>query len=277
MSEIAAWLEGLGLGKYVEMLAESEIDFEVLPELTAPDLEKLGMPLGPSKKLLKAIANLTPGDRVVAASTAGRAADRQLDSRPYSLQTYTPRHLAERILNSRSALEGERKQVTVLFADIKGSTELVERLDPEQANRLLDPVLSVMMDAVHRFEGTVNKVQGDGLMALFGAPLAHEDHAVRACYAALAMQRAVQSLAKENTDGGQEAVQIRVGLHSGEVVVRSIYNDLSMNYDAVGMTIHLAARMEQCAPPGGIYLSAETARLTEGLIQVEAPLSGTRS
>ena len=107
-------------------------------------------------------------------------------------QAYTPKHLAERILTSKSALEGERKQVTVLFADLKGSMELLSDRDPEEARRLLDPVLERLMEAVHRYEGTVNQVMGDGIMALFGAPLAHEDHAVRACYAALAMQDALR-------------------------------------------------------------------------------------
>src|SRR5262249_16538014 len=112
-------------------------------------------------------------------------------------QEYTPRHLAERILTSRGALEGERKQVTVLFADLKGSMELLADRDPEEARRILDPVLEHMMDAVHRYEGTVNQVMGDGIMALFGAPIAHEDHAVRACYAALRMQESVQQYAEE--------------------------------------------------------------------------------
>jgi hypothetical protein len=111
---------------------------------------------------------------------------------------YTPRHLAEKILTSKAALEGERKQVTVLFADLKGSMELIAERDPEEARKILDPVLEHMMEAVHRYEGTVNQVMGDGIMALFGAPLAHEDHAVRACYAALRMQEAV----KRYADGG---------------------------------------------------------------------------
>ena len=112
-------------------------------------------------------------------------------------QSYTPRHLAEKILTSKAALEGERKQVTVLFADLKGSMELLADRDPEEARKLLDPVLELMMEAVHRYEGTVNQVMGDGIMALFGAPLAHEDHAVRACYAALAMQEAMRRYAEE--------------------------------------------------------------------------------
>jgi class 3 adenylate cyclase len=182
--------------------------------------------------------------------------------------TYTPPYLAEKILTSRSAMEGERKQVTVFFADLKGSTELIRDLDPEAAHRLLDPALHVMMDAVHRYEGTVNQVLGDGIMALFGAPVAHEDHAVRACYAALAMQAAMRRYAEEVRRSYGLEMQARVGLHSGEVVVRTIGNDLHMDYSAVGQTTHLAARMEQLATPGSIRLTAATLRLAEGLVQV---------
>ena len=147
-----------------------------------------------------------------------------------SPDVYTPKHLAEKILTSKSALEGERKQVTVLFADLKGSMELLADRDPEEARKLLDPVLERMMEAVHRYEGTVNQVMGDGIMALFGAPVAHEDHAVRACYAALRMQDAVKQYAEavRRTEG--VLVQIRGGLNSGEVVVRSIGRDLHMDY-----------------------------------------------
>ena len=181
---------------------------------------------------------------------------------------YTPAHLAEKILTSRSALEGERKQVTVLFADLKGSLELLADRDPEEARQLLDPVLERMMAAVHRYEGTVNQVMGDGIMALFGAPIAHEDHAVRACYAALAMQEAIRRYSDEVRRGHGVEVQIRVGLNSGEVVVRAIGNDLHMDYSAIGQTTHLAARMEQLAPPGSIRLTADTLRLAEGWVQV---------
>jgi class 3 adenylate cyclase/tetratricopeptide (TPR) repeat protein len=184
--------------------------------------------------------------------------------------TYTPPYLAEKILMSRSALEGERKQVTVLFADLKGSTELIAGLDPEDARKLLDPALHVMIDAVHRFEGTVNQVLGDGIMALFGAPVAHEDHAVRACYAALAMQAAMRRYAAEVRRSHGLEVQMRVGLNSGAVVVRAIGNDLHMDYSAIGQTTHLAARMEQLATPGSIRLPAATLRLAEGLVQVIA-------
>ena len=185
-------------------------------------------------------------------------------------QAYTPAHLAEKIVTARPALAGERKQVTVLFADLKDSTELIRGLDPEAAQQLLDPALHHMMDAVHRFEGTVNQVLGDGIMALFGAPIAHEDHALRACYAALAMQAAMRAYTEEVRRTRGLELRMRVGLNSGEVVVRAIGNDLHMDYSAVGETTHLAARMEQLATPGSTRLTAATLRLVEGLVQVTA-------
>jgi class 3 adenylate cyclase/tetratricopeptide (TPR) repeat protein len=186
-----------------------------------------------------------------------------------SPHAHIPKHLAEKILNSKSALEGERKQVTVLFADLKGSMELLADRDPEEARKLLDPVLERMMEAVHRYEGTVNQVMGDGIMALFGAPIAHEDHAVRACFAALRMQEAVKRYAEEIQRSHGVPVQIRVGLNSGEVVVRSIGSDLRMDYTAVGQTTHLAARMEQMAVPGSILISPDTMALADGYLQVK--------
>ena len=160
-----------------------------------------------------------------------------------SPEIYTPKHLAEKILTSKSALEGERKQVTVLFADMKGSMELLADRDPEEARKLLDPVIEHMMEAVHRYEGTVNNLMGDGIMALFGAPLSHEDHAVRACYAALRMQESVTRYADGVRRIEGVPIQIRVGLNSGEVVVGAIGNDLKMDYTAIGQTVHLASRM----------------------------------
>src|SRR5262245_55889908 len=140
-----------------------------------------------------------------------------------------PKHLAEKILTSKAALEGERKQVTVLFGDVKGSMELLAERDPEEARKLLDPVLERMMDAVHRYEGTVSLVMGDGIMAIFGAPIAHEDHAVRACYAALRMQDVVKRHAEDARRAHGGEVEIRVGLNSGDVVVRAIGSDLHMD------------------------------------------------
>jgi class 3 adenylate cyclase len=183
---------------------------------------------------------------------------------------YTPKHLIEKILTSRAALEGERKQVTVLFADLKGSMELLADRDPEEARNILDPVLELMMDAVHRYEGTINQVMGDGIMALFGAPLAHEDHAVRACYAAIRMQENVKKYAEEARRSHAAVIKIRVGLNSGEVVVRAIGSDLHMDYTAVGQTTHLAARMEQLADPGAIVITPDTLALAEGYVEVKS-------
>jgi class 3 adenylate cyclase/tetratricopeptide (TPR) repeat protein len=192
------------------------------------------------------------------------------DSRFASPRSYTPQHLAERILTSRAALEGERKQVTVLFADIKGSMELLADRDAEAAQELLfDPVLDRMIEAVHRYEGTVHRVMGDGIMALFGAPLAVEDHAVRACYAGLRMQETVTRYADEIQRSHGVQLAIRVGLNSGEIVVRAIGNDLHMDFTVVGQTAHLASRMEQMAKPGSVLTTADTLQLAEGYVAVE--------
>ncbi len=186
-----------------------------------------------------------------------------------SAKSYTPQHLADKIATAKRAIEGERKQITVLFADLKGSMELLAERDPEEARNLLDPVLERMMEAVHHYEGTVSKVLGDGIMALFGAPVAHEDHAVRTCYAALRMQDSVKRYAEEVRRSEGIPIQIRVGVNSGEVIVRSIGSDFHMDYTAVGPTTHLAARMEQMAVPGTILISADTMNLAEGYVQVK--------
>jgi class 3 adenylate cyclase len=211
---------------------------------------------------------VTPGKKFC--RSCGAALTTEPAGRFAGPESYTPKHLAEKILTSRAALEGERKQVTVLFADLKGSMELLADRDPEEARKLLDPVLERMMEAVHRYEGTVNQVMGDGIMALFGAPLAYEDHAVRACYAALRMQESVKRYAEGVRRREGILVQIRVGLNSGEVVVRSIGSDLHMDYSAIGPTTHLASRMEQMATPGTILIAPETLRLAEDYVQVTA-------
>ncbi len=212
------------------------------------------------------------GEGVRFCSQCGRPVETAppIQTRFTSPEAYTPRHLAEKILTARTALEGERKQVTVLFADLKGSMELLADRDPEQTRKLLDPVLEHMMDAVHHYEGTVNQVMGDGIMALFGAPLAQEDHAVRACYAALRMQESVRHYADEVRRAEGIPVQIRVGLNSGEVVVRSIGSDLHMDYTAVGQTTHLAARMEQMAAPGTVLTTGATLSLVEGWVEARS-------
>jgi class 3 adenylate cyclase/tetratricopeptide (TPR) repeat protein len=194
---------------------------------------------------------------------------KSLQSRFFSPDTYTPTHLAQKILTSKTAVTGERKQLTALFAHLEGAMQLLEDRDPEEACKILHPVLERMMEAVHHYEGSVNQVTGDGIMALFGAPLAHEDHAVRACYAALRMQEAVRRYADELRLGQGAVVQIRIGVNSGQVVVRSIGSDLRMDYTAVGQTTHLAARLEQLAPPGSIWLTAGTVHLVEGRVDVK--------
>jgi class 3 adenylate cyclase/tetratricopeptide (TPR) repeat protein len=205
------------------------------------------------------------------AHPAGASNAPPLAERFGSPESYTPKSLAERIRTSKSSVEGERKHVTVLFADLKGSMEIIADRDPEIARMVLDSVVERMMEAVHRYEGTVTQVMGDGIMALFGAPLAHEDHAIRACYAALRMQEAAQQYAGEihRTEG--VPIQIRIGLNSGEVVVRSISGDLHMDYTAVGQTTHVAARLEQMAMPGSVLISPQTLRLVEGYV-VAKPL-----
>src|ERR1044071_8880128 len=184
--------------------------------------------------------------------------------------TYVPTYLAEKILATRHMLEGERKQVTVLFADIKGSTKLIETLDPEEGQKIIDPVLRIMMDAVHKYEGTVNQVLGDGIMAIFGAPLAHEDHALRACYAALAMQDEMRRYRQRLSQTEESGLHIGVGIHSGEVVVRSIDNDLNIDYSALGHTTHLAARMQELAGRSQALISLSTLRQVEGFVQVQS-------
>ncbi|WP_305320088.1 adenylate/guanylate cyclase domain-containing protein [Bradyrhizobium sp.] len=181
------------------------------------------------------------------------------------LQSKVPPQLAERILHSGGAMFGERKHVTVLFADIRGSTALIDRLDPEEALEMLGPVLQVLMDVIHQHDGFMNQARGDGVMALFGAPIATEDHAVQACRAAIAMQASIHELNRRKTSD----ISLRVGINSGHVVVHSIGSNLIMNYDAVGKTVHLAARMEELAAPNGIMLTAATQRLAKGFIVAE--------
>jgi class 3 adenylate cyclase/tetratricopeptide (TPR) repeat protein len=190
-------------------------------------------------------------------------------SRFLLLKDYTPQHLVDKIRASRSAVPGERKQVTVLFADVKGSMELIAGRDPEQTNTLISPVIEAMMEAVHHYEGTVNQVLGDGIMALFGAPLASENHAAHACYAALRMQENVKRYAEQVQERHGIPLAIRVGLNSGEIVVGTVGNDLHMEYSAVGQTVHLAARMEQMANPGSVFTTAKTVQLAEGYVDVK--------
>jgi len=192
---------------------------------------------------------------------SGPPEPRALNPEPHS---YTPKHLADKILTSRAALEGERKQVTVLFADVKGSMELAEQVDPEQWHQILDRFFQILTEGVHRFEGTVNQYTGDGIMALFGAPITHEDHARRACYAALHLLDGLRSYANELRLRRGLNFSTRMGINSGEVIVGKIGDDLRMDYTAQGHTVGLAARMEQIAEPGKVYLTAHTAAAVDG-------------
>jgi class 3 adenylate cyclase len=194
---------------------------------------------------------------------AGEERTPQPQRPPRDVRTYTPQHLADRILQSRAALEGERKQVTVLFADVKGSMELAEQLGAEAWHGVLDRFFEILGDGVHRFEGTVNQYTGDGIMALFGAPIAHEDHAQRACFAALALRDSLAEFARDLKRRHGLDFATRIGLNSGEVVVGKIGDDLRMDYTAQGHTVGLAQRMEGLASGGSIYLSPHTAKLAE--------------
>lgn len=181
---------------------------------------------------------------------------------------YTPRHLAERILSSRSALEGQRKHVTVLFVDVKGSMELADEIDAELLHDIMDRFFAVLSEGIHRFQGTINQFTGDGIMALFGAPIAHEDHAQRACYAALYLSDEMRRYSAELKRRLGITFSVRMGVNSGEVVVGSIGDDLRMDYTAQGHTVGLAARMEQLADPGTIYLSEVSAALVSGFFHM---------
>jgi class 3 adenylate cyclase/tetratricopeptide (TPR) repeat protein/ribosomal protein L40E len=183
-------------------------------------------------------------------------------------RAYTPQYLADKILTTRSALEGERKQVTVLFADIKESMQLAEQVDPEDWHAILDEFFQILASGIHRFEGTVNQYTGDGIMALFGAPIAHEDHALRACYAALYLRRALRSHADQMRVKRGLNFGVRMGLNSGEVVVGRIGDDLRMDYTAQGQTVGLAARMEQLAESGCVYITEHTRALVEGFFKL---------
>jgi class 3 adenylate cyclase/tetratricopeptide (TPR) repeat protein len=195
-----------------------------------------------------------------------------------SRASYTPKHLADKILKSRSALEGERRQVTVLFADVAGFTTLAEKLDPEEVHRIIERCFELITAEVHRFEGTINQYTGDGVMALFGAPIAHEDGPRRAAHAALGIQHALREYSRELEAAGDRGLQMRIGLNTGPVVVGRIGDDLRMDYTAVGDTTNLAARMQQMARPGSVLASEATHKVIGGFFETldlgEVPVKG---
>jgi class 3 adenylate cyclase/tetratricopeptide (TPR) repeat protein/energy-coupling factor transporter ATP-binding protein EcfA2 len=184
-------------------------------------------------------------------------------------QTYTPKSIADKILTARTSIEGERKLVTVLFADVANYTSISEKLDPEEVHQIMDGCFMVLMDEIHRYEGTIDKFTGDGVMALFGAPVAHEDHAQRACYAALAIQRAIGEYGEKIERECGVEFKMRVGLNSGLVIVGSVGNDLRMDYTAIGDTTNLASRMESNAKPGTVLVSSYTYKIARDFFNFE--------
>jgi class 3 adenylate cyclase/tetratricopeptide (TPR) repeat protein len=245
--KVAQWLDGLALSEYAELFAGQKIVFDDLVELNELDLKELGIPLGPRKRILKAAIALT------GALHASPAAQ------PNPIEPDKPLAAWERH-------PGERKPVTMLFADITGSTAMTETLDAEEAHKLLYGAIQRMCETVENNHGTVCKLMGDGLMAMFGAPMASEHHAVEACEAALEMQQSIRDYA---TEGDAQTLSIRVGLHSGEVVVLNVGEGDKVEYDASGPTVHIAARMEQVAEPGEIFLSAATQLLAAQRIETD--------
>jgi len=185
-------------------------------------------------------------------------------------QTYTPKFLADKILTARQSIEGERKLVTVLFADVANYTAMSEKLDPEEVHQIMDGCFKILMDEVHKYEGTVDKFTGDGMMALFGAPVAHEDHAQRACYAALGIQKALEPYADKVKKESKVDFRMRLGLNSGPVIVGAVGSDLRMDYTAVGDTVNLASRMQTMAQPGTVLVSRDVHKMTRDFFKFKS-------
>ena len=272
------WLQRERRLRYRSLKREFTLDDETLEDLRAELIESQRVAVDENGEVLVWIGKGSPESKVQSpeSKTAASADPRRetLDPSPIS---YTPPHLAERIRAEQTALaargntDGERKTITALFADLKGSTALIEGLDPEEARTIIDPALQLMMDAVHRYEGYVAQALGDGIFALFGAPLAHEDHPQRALYAALRMQERMRRYADTLREKGHPPLLMRVGVNTGEVVVRSIRkDDLHTDYVPIGLSTNLAARMEQLAAPGSILITEHTLRLTEGYFEFKA-------
>jgi class 3 adenylate cyclase/tetratricopeptide (TPR) repeat protein len=260
ITQVRSFLEQNGRVSYRMLRRQFELDDDALDELREELVEIQRVAADEGGRVLVWVGQADPGS----AATDTSAAPIEQVASAYTPKSYTPKHLADRILTSRSALEGELKQVTVLFADVKGSMELAGQVDPEAWHRILDRFFQILADGVHRFEGTVNQYTGDGIMALFGAPIAHEDHAQRACYAALELHDRLAEHAHEVKREHGLTISTRIGLNSGEVVVGKIGDDLRMDYTAQGHTVGLAARMQELASPDTIYLAEPAASLAKG-------------
>jgi class 3 adenylate cyclase len=263
MQQVADWLEKLGLRQYVKSFADNGIDdLSILRHLTDQDLEKLGVLLGHRRKMLSAIGEIEqqptstspePGKEVPTGSFAPP-------------RSYTQTHLSEQVATARSALEGERKQVTVLFCDIANSTALAERIGAEAMHTLLNKFFELALGELHRYECSINQFGGDGFMAL--APVAHEDHARRAVLAALGIQHALRERRDALGPGGGE-LAVRTGINTGPVIVGTIGDNLRTDYTAIGDTTNLAARLQQHAEPGSILIGDATWRLVRDDVRTE--------
>jgi class 3 adenylate cyclase/tetratricopeptide (TPR) repeat protein len=264
ISQVRSFLEQNGRVSYRVLRRQFDLDEETLDELREELVDVQQVAADEGGRILVWTGPQAGASPQAAASVAPPPAS----TAAYTPKPYTPKHLADRILTSRSALEGELKQVTVLFADVKGSMELAAQMDPEGWHRILDRFFQILADGVHRFEGTVNQYTGDGIMALFGAPIAHEDHAQRACYAALELHDRLEEHAHEVKREHGLTLSTRIGLNSGEVVVGKIGDDLRMDYTAQGHTVGLAARMQELASPDTIYLAEPTATLVSGYFEL---------
>ena len=275
LDQVRQKLQTKGRITYRALKREFDLDDDYLADIAAELIEAEGVAADENGKVLVwAGSEEEPEQR---RSGEAGTEPQPLTPSPQAPVAYTPQHLAERIrteqqaMESRGTADGERKTITALFADLKGSTALIEGLDPEDARAIIDPALQLMMDAVHRYDGYVAQALGDGIFALFGAPIAHEDHPQRALYAALRMQEEMRQHSDQSRLKGGIPLQMRVGINTGEVVVRSIRkDDLHTDYVPVGHSTNLAARMEQMANPGSIVISEYTRKLTEGYFDLKA-------
>jgi class 3 adenylate cyclase len=248
------------LSEYEQRFAENDIDIDIIPDLTDQDLEKLGVSLGHRRKMLRAITDLAGYSRRSGEPRANVPAGTFAPPRSYS-QT----HLAQQVATARGALEGERKQVTVMFCDIANSTALAEKVGAEAMHTLLNKFFELAQDELHRYECTINQFGGDGFMAL--APVAHEDHARRAVLAALGIQQALRG--KGELGSSREELTVRIGINTGSVVIGTIGDQLRTEYTAIGDTTNLAARLQQHAAPGTILISEACHRLVQDDFRTE--------
>jgi class 3 adenylate cyclase/predicted ATPase len=275
LAQVIALLQREGRLSYQGLKLRFNLDDEYLEGLKDEIIEAKQLAADERGKVLVWTGSLTPSSLPKTPDPGPRTPD-PIQSPAPSPVSYTPKHLAERIRAEQEAMEaraseGERKTITVLFADIKGSMNLIEGLDPEEARAIIDPTLKLMMDAVHHYDGYVAQSTGDGIFAFFGAPIAHEDHAHRAIYAALRMQEEAKRRAEQLQREKGVNLQVRVGLNSGEMVLRAIHKDnLHAEYLPIGHSTSLAARMESLATPGSIVVSEYSYKLTEGYFEFKA-------